>query len=326
MKPYRHLTSEERAQIEILHKEGYGVKEIAQRLDRAASTLSTELRRAAPGGCYSAGDAQRDAAAKASKARRRAKLTDGLAGEVRERLVEGWSPQQIAGRWEQEGIAAGERVSHESIYKHIWRDRTAGGSLFALLRRGGVRRRRDRCGTRRAHRLKVRPCEELAQRPAAINERRETGHWEVDLMMGAGQQGVLLVAVERVSLLVRLRSLPTREAAEVEAGMLAMLAGDTVRSLTYDRGLEWMRHASVAAAFGAQSWFCLPYHSWEKGTVENMNGQLRFYFPKQAPFPYEETEPVWVQQIEDGLNGRPRRVLGYQTPQEVSALLKQEAA
>ena len=143
-------------------------------------------------------------------------------------------------------------------------------------------------------------------------------------MIGAGPQGVLLVAVERVTLLVRLRCPASKEAAVVEAGMLEMLAGDRVRSLTYDRGLEWMRHAEVGAHFGAVSWFCLPYHSWEKGGVENMNGQVRFYFPKHEPFPYEEVEPEWVQEVEDALNGRPRRILGYRTPVEAQRELEDQ--
>ena len=108
--------------------------------------------------------------------------------------------------------------------------------------------------------------------------------------------------------------------------MLEMLAGDRVRSLTYDRGLEWMRHAEVGAHFGAVSWFCLPYHSWEKGGVENMNGQVRFYFPKHEPFPYEEVEPEWVQEVEDALNGRPRRILGYRTPVEAQRELEDQGA
>jgi IS30 family transposase len=241
--------------------------------------------------------------------------------ELRTLLAAGWSPQQIAGRWGREGRGESLRWSHERIYQLIAADRKAGGTLWQLLRRGGKKVRRDRCGTRRGHRLKVAPEQEIAQRPAAVNDRLEVGHWEVDLVIGAAQQGVLLVAVERVTLLVRLRSLPSKEADVVAASLREMLRRERVFSLTYDRGLEWMRHREVAGHFGAQSWFCRPYHSWQKGSVENLNGQLRFYFPKHEPFPHEEMEEQWVEEVEAALNGRPRRILGYRTPQEAMRTL-----
>ena len=326
LKTYGHLTSEERSQMEALSKEGYGPTRLGVLLGRSKGTMSTELRRLGKGREYAAGAAQEDAAALAAKARVPVKGTAEMKLELRTLLVAGWSPQQIAGRWQAEGRALGERWSHEGIYQIIGADRRAGGTLWQLLRRRGKPVRRDRCGTQRGHRLKVAPEQELAQRPAVVNDRLEVGHWEVDLVIGAGQQGVLLVAVERVTLLVRLRCLQSKEAAVVEAGMLEMLEGDRVRSLTYDRGLEWMRHAAVGAHFGAVSWFCLPYHSWEKGGVENMNGQVRFYFPKHEAFPHEEVEPEWVQEVEDALNGRPRRILGYRTPVEALRELGGQAA
>ena len=163
-------------------------------------------------------------------------------------------------------------------------------------------------------------------RPDIINDRSEYGHWEIDLVIGAGQQGVLLVAVERQSRLVRLQCLPSKEAAVVESGLLRILSGEDVKSLTYDRGLEWMRHEAVAAAFKAVSWFCLPYHSWEKGGVENMNGLIRRYFLKKEPFPYDEVEPEWVKEVENRLNGRPRRILQWRTPVEAGAEASGRAA
>lgn len=151
-----------------------------------------------------------------------------------------------------------------------------------------------------------------------INERRRAGDWEVDLMIGAGQQGVLLVAMERQSRLVRLRALKSKEAEVVQRGLVDLLRKDMVLSLTYDRGLEWTRHEDVAGALGAVSYFCRPYHSWEKGGVENMNGLLRRYLPRGIAFPHEEVDHEWIQEVETEVNGRPRRMHGYRTPAEVS--------
>lgn len=142
-------------------------------------------------------------------------------------------------------------------------DRKAGGTLWQMLPRGGQRRRRDRCGPRRGLWLKVTPAQELGARPAEVHERRRAGDWEVDLMIGAGQQGVLLVAVERQSRVVRCCALESKEAALVPRALVAMRCLEVVLSLTYDRGLEWRRHEAIAAALGAVSYFCRPYHSWE---------------------------------------------------------------
>ena len=304
--------------MELLRKQGLGPTAIGRELGRAKSTVSRELRRGDTGVPYTAARAQTAATLLGRKARRPSRRTPVRVAEIREGLSRGWSPQQIAGRWKQQGRAAEDRLSHESVYALIGADRKAGGTLWQMLPRGGKRRRRDRCGTRRGHRLKVTPAQEIAARPAEINERKRAGDWEVDLMIGAGQQGVLLVAVERQSRVVRIRALESKEAAVVERALVAMLCMEVVLSLTYDRGLEWMRHEAIAKALGAVSYFCRPYHSWEKGGVENMNGLLRRYLPKGVSFPYEEVDHEWIREVEDELNGRPRQRLGFRTPAEMA--------
>jgi IS30 family transposase len=119
-------------------------------------------------------------------------------------------------------------------------------------------------------------------------------------------------------LTVRLRALESKEAEVVQRGLVDLLRKDMVLSLTYDRGLEWTRHEDVAGALGAVSYFCRPYHSWEKGGVENMNGLLRRYLPRGIAFPHEEVDHEWIQEVETEVNGRPRRMHGYRTPAEVS--------
>jgi transposase, IS30 family len=242
LKHYEHLTSETRSQIELLRKQGKGPTAIGLALGRAKSTISRELRRLhvvgetlAP---YAWSQAQSAATKLRSKARRPQKLTPALEADILEGLAQHWSPQQIAGRWVQEGREPAQRLSHESIYAWIWRERREGGRVWQLLPRGGKKRRRDRCGTKRGHRLKVLPEQELSARPAAINERQEPGHWEVDLVIGAGQQGVLLVAVERQSRKVKLAALPSKEATVARVALIVLLGAELVFSLTYDRGLE----------------------------------------------------------------------------------------
>jgi len=328
LKPYGHLTSEERARIEILRKQGAGPTAISEQIGRAKSTVSRELRRLGAGTEYEAARAQAAAEQLARKARREPRLTAARRREVITGLTRGWSPQQIAGRWQAQGRPARERVSHETIYQMIGADRQTGGELWRMLPRGGRRRRRDRCGTRRGHRLPVAPAEELAQRPAVLNGRERYGDREVDLVIGGGPQGVLLVAYERVSRRVKLRVLADKSAAEVSRGLRRLLRGEVVLSLTYDRGLEWMDHAAIAASCGAQSYFCRPYHSWEpersgdsrrqKGGVENVNGLIRCCLPKAVSFGCEKEDRSFVARVERQLNRRPRRILGYRTPEEIA--------
>lgn len=294
-----------------------GPTEISRLIFRSKSTVSRELRRLGTDLPYEAKPSQAAAVALSRKARRPTRRTAARLAEIEAGLRQGHSPQQIAGRWEQEGRPAGERLSDETIYQIIMAQRRAGGQWYRLLAMGGRKRRRDRTGKKR-DRLKLRPEQELAARPERINDRSEYGHWEVDLVIGARQEGVLLVAVERVSRLVRLVFLRNKEADGVADSLVKLLSGDAVQSLTYDRGLEWMRHGRIGKALGAESYFCLPYHPWEKGAVEQMNGLIRRYLLKKESFGYDEADHYWLELIEAALNSRPRRVLGYRTPQEMA--------
>lgn len=311
---YTHLTSEQRAQIELLHKEGHSQATIGRRLGRHETTIGRELKRLGGKRVYNAERAHLEAECLRGKARRPTKWTEALACEVEFRMAEGHSPQQIAGRWKREGRSRKSWLSTEAIYRRVAEDRRRGGELYRLLRRGGRKRRNDRCGTRRGHRLKVRPEQELSQRPQEINDRTRAGDWEVDLVVGAGQRGIILVAVERVTRYCCLRLLPNKSAPVVSAALIRMLKEMPMASLTKDRGLEWADHEKIALKLDADVYFCRPYHSWEKGLVEQHNGLLREFWPKQMAL--DTLTPQAVSRVEARLNGRPRRVLGYATPAE----------
>ena len=297
-----------------------GPTEIGLLILRSKSTVSRETRRLGTDLPYEAKPNHKAALDLRTKARRPRRRTAARLVEIEAGLRQGHTPQQIAGRWEEQGRPAEERLSYETIYRIIIKERRAGGQWYRLLPMGGRKRRRDRTGKKR-DRLKIQPEQELSARPERINGRTEFGHWEVDLVIGARQEGVLLVAVERVSRLVRLVFLRHKEADGVADALVKLLSAEAVQSLTYDRGLEWMRHGRIAKALGAQSYFCLPYHPWEKGAVEQMNGLIRRYLLKKESFGYEETDHYWLELIEAALNSRPRRVLGYRTPEEVAGEL-----
>ena len=311
---YTHLTSEQRAQIELLHKEGHSRAEIGRRLGRHETTIGREIKRRGGKRVYNAERAHLEAVCMRRVARRPTKWTAGLAGEMECRMAEGHSPQQIAGRWKREGRCRKSWLSAEAIYRRVAEDRRRGGELYRLLRRGGRRRRNDRCGTRRGHSLKVRPDQESGQRPQEINDRSRAGDWEVDLIVGAGQRGIILVAVERVTRYCCLRLLPDNSAPVVSAALIGMLKDMPLASLTKDRGLEWAEHEKIAQRLNVEVYFCRPYHSWEKGLVEQHNGLLREFWPKHLAL--DTLTPQAVSRAEARRNARARRVLGYATPAE----------
>jgi IS30 family transposase len=223
---------------------------------------------------------------------------------VEARLREGWSPQQIAG-------SAEAAISHERIYRHIADDRQRGGSLWQHLRRR-KRRRRHRCGTpRQRQRFGGR---RIHQRPAVVEARRRVGDWEGDTIVGKGAARIVTL-VERKTGFVRLRRVPSGEA---EARMRAILhALDPLRkrvhTLTWDNGSEFAEHALIDIALEATSYFADPYSSWQRGSNENTNGLVRQYLPKGSDLAAVSDEQL--QKIEDRLNQRPRKRLGYRTPQ-----------
>lgn len=157
----------------------------------------------------------------------------------------------------------------------------------------------------------------IEERPAAVNERVQMGHWEVDLVIGAHHSWVVLVAVERVSRFVVVEFIGRKYAHRVEEALVRRLkaTGLPVLTLTFDNGLEFYRHGSIAKALGCQTYFCHPYCSWEKGSVENMNGLLRRYLPKKALMSHRYVQQ-WCIWGEEKLNNRPRKCLDFATPEE----------
>lgn len=223
-----------------------------------------------------------------------------------ERLRKKHSPQQISRSLKREGL----EVSHETIYNYIVRDRKAGGQLYRQLRINGKRRYRRRCKAGRCGKIPERVG--IEERPAVVDTRSRYGDWEADLIEGSKGSGFLLSLYERKSRLGRLCYLQKKGSLLTTEAILAQLALSRVRTLTCDNGLEFAGHVRVSEALGAQGYFCQPYHSWEKGGVENYNGLVRQYFPKGHDF--RTISSSTLQRVEEEINQRPRKVLDYQSP------------
>ena len=221
-----------------------------------------------------------------------------------------WRPEQIAGRGRRTGAL---RISHETIYRYLWDDRQAGGELYRLLR-GARKQRRRRVGSarRRGGRL-GRP---ISERPAAVAHRRQLGHWEVDTVAGGTTRDCLLSLVERKTGYLLLGKLADHTAATFTARCLQLLGTGyhPVRTITADKGSELAGHREIEREIRAAFYFATPYHAWERGTNENTNGLIRQFAPKRQSLAGLTQRDCT--RIAQRLNSRPRKRLGYQTPEE----------
>ncbi len=307
---YTHLSQEERYQIRWLRRGGWSLEAIGSELHRSAGTISRELRRnAKPDGGYDNRHAQRQATHRRHAASSLPRISAETWYAVEARLREEWSPEQIAGTGE---VA----ISVERIYQHIAADRQHGGTLWQHLRRR-KRRRRHRCGTpRERQRFGGR---RIHERPAIVEQRGRVGDFEGDTIVGKGSARIVTL-VDRKSGWVRLCKVPDGTATAVAEAVLSVLhpVRARVHTLTWDNGSEFAEHPLMDIALEAQSYFAMPYSSWQRGCNENFNGLLRQYLPKGCDLGTFTNDEI--QRIEDKLNRRPRKRLGYRTPEHVFEL------
>ncbi len=277
---YHHLTHGERCQIYALRKSGLSDLAIARQIGRDRTTVWREIRRNGGGRGYRHRQAQGKASARRSAASSVArKMTRERWRAVEDRLAEGWSPEQIAGRFRKEGIPMAGR---EWIYQHVRADRKAGGRLYLFLRRRG--KKPDRKGGRHSGRGRIPDRTDISERPEIVEAKERIGGWEADTIIGKGHSGALVSLVDRASKYTLLQRVGRRTAAAVGAALLEMLLplAALVRTITADNGKEFAGHALVAQALGAGFFFATPYHSWERGLNEHTNGLVRGYFSKDT--------------------------------------------
>lgn len=309
---YGQLTQGERYQIEVLLKTEASVREIARQLGRSASTISRELGRNGPSAAkYEAAKAQRTSDKRRREAKKNHKRLPELIAWVEARLGDQWSPEQIAGSMKAMGYPL---VSHEWIYQHVLRDKAAGGTLYKELRHR-CRKYRKRYGSGPRH-SRIPNRVGIEERPAVVDERSRLGDWEGDTVVGKGL-AALVTLVERKNGIVLLRKV-SRATAELTANAIVSALGPwNPLTLTLDNGTEFAQHQRVAEKLKCDIYFARPYHSWERGTNENANGLVRQYFPKGADF--SEVSDAEIQAVQDKLNMRPRKRLGFQAPIELLA-------
>ena len=310
---YHQLTTRERYLI-VEHKSmGMSLREIGKALCRSASTISRELRRNADhsDGRYRVEKADSYARARRWKSRRGTQFEAGEVGKVHELIGRKWSPEQISGRLRKQ---ARLRIVTSTIYRWLAADKARGGTSWLQTRQLSNRYRKGYgVQDRRGKMSGKRP---LDSRPKKAGDRSEAGHIEGDTVMGKDGKHCLLTLVDRKTRWTRIVKLKARQVSEVNKALIREVQAGRLKmkTLTLDNGTEFHGFKELEEKLGIKVYFAKPYHSWERGTNENTNGLIRQYLPKGSCF--KDLTQKRCNEIERELNDRPRKTLGFSTPNE----------
>ncbi len=318
---YGHLSKAERKVVYFMREiRQCSLRVIAEALGRSVSTISRELRRNLDG----RGEYHPDMAC-VLYWQRRERLVVRPKTEHRQlmrlvvgRLTEGWSPEQIAGRFRYVKFKDDPEywISHETIYRYVKADRQQGGKLYRLLRRSRLRKyeRKGHGGMlgRMMHRTSI------DERPPEVQMQTRYGDWEGDTIRGVKSQGHAATFVERKSLFLVAALMKDAKADTLHQAACTAFDGipnALIHTITVDNGKEFASYPEIEKDLETSIYFAHPYSAWERGINENTNGLLRQYIPKKTNL--LTLSPSKLKEAIDRLNTRPRKKLNYRTPQEV---------
>ena len=312
----KHLTLGERYKISTLLELGITKKEIAIHLDRDRSTIYRECKR---NDDKRSGDYKPDLAQRKSESRHKEKQKNIVFTKQMENFVSTWikedfSPEQIKGIAVKANLPC---VSHERIYQFIWLDKKQGGTQYLHLRNQG--RKYQKRGDKQAGRGCIPNRTDIDQRPAVVDQKKRIGDLEIDLIIGKDHKGALLTINDRATGMLKMGYLESKAAYQVQLNTEELLENwrPFIKTITSDNGKEFANHQQISEEFNIDFYFAKPYHSWQRGANENLNGLVRQYFPKGTSFANITKEKV--KEVENKLNNRPRKRYGFQTPNEVHA-------
>lgn len=309
---YHQITQEERYQIYALKKEGLSQTAIAKNLSRNKGTISRELRRNKGLKGYRPKQAERMAKDREKRKPKRKRLNEKNIGYIKEKIKLYWSPEQISGRMVLDGFGS---ISHETIYQYLLEDKKDGGELYKYLRhKNKPYKKRYGSSDKRGEIPNKRSIED---RPSIVEEKNRIGDWEIDLIIGKNHKQALVTAVDRKSKFTLIQKISSKKSEEVKNALISMMeiVKDNTLTITADNGKEFAKHEAIAKALDSDFYFCHPYSSWERGLNENTNGLIRQFFPKGSEFISITDEQVLA--VQNNLNFRPRKTLGFKTPNEI---------
>ncbi|WP_201603374.1 IS30 family transposase, partial [Psychrobacter piscatorii] len=300
---YTHLSLGERYQIYALIGAEHSINFIARALNRSPSTILREIRRNKSLRGYRVNNAHKKACARRSN--NALSIIADVWDWVTDKLKENWSPQQIA------GVHGG--LSHMSIYRYIWTNKRKGGRLWQCLRRK-AKPYRQRLTAETRGRINDRVS--IHERPSIVDARTRIGDWEADTIIGQHHKQAIVTLVERKTGLLKMKRVDNKTAQQVSEAMIELLKPVRlqVKTITSDNGKEFAQHKKVKQKLFSSFFFADAYASWQRGTNENTNGLIREYLPKGCDF--RQVSDDEMQDIENKLNNRPRKRLGFKTPMQ----------
>ena len=309
-----HLTSSQRYTIASMKKSGHSQKAIAEAIGKDKSVVSRELKRNRDlrSGEYRSELADRKYAERQKTKRKKIYFTEEIKAEVKSGLEDKLSPEQIVGKAKREGKAC---VSHERIYQYIWMDKKQGGVLYQHLRCQGKKYRKR--GNSKDNRGKITGRIDISQRPKIVEKRERFGDFEIDTIIGKNHKGAIVTINDRATGLLKMKKLESKNAEILADKTIEVLTPykKFLHTITSDNGKEFAAHLKIAQALECDFYFAKPYHSWQRGSNENLNGLIRQYIPKKTNFANLSDE--FIQWVEDQLNDRPRKRFKFYSPNEI---------
>ena len=306
-----HITNEQRYTINCMLDQGLKPIEIARLIKKDKSVISREIKRNSDqrSGVYKSDLAQRKYQKRMKEKPKYIKFILPLKIRVEGLLRDDYSPEQVVGVLKKENK---ETVSIERIYQHIWSDKKKEGNLYIHLRRQGRKYRKRGCIKDSRGRIKNRIS--IEQRPKIVDTRSRFGDLEVDLIIGEHHKEAIVTINDRASGMLKMKKARSKEAEVVKKIIVELLEEwkPFIQTMTSDNGKEFAGHEFVTEMLNIDYYFAHAYHSWERGSNENLNGLVRQYIPKKTDF--RTVSDSYIKEIETKLNNRPRKRYNYETP------------
>ena len=312
MQSYHHFSIEERECLYEMRKEGKKQSEIAKAIGKSKSSVSREIKRNKNKyGFYQCLSATIQYKHRRKKCRRKTRLSDEKAKKyVEEGLSKYWSPETISARWKMETRES--KLSHSTIYRAIKSGELCGYSRQTHLRRRGKKKN--------VHQTKViHPVHTIHDRPEIVNERSRLGDMEGDTVYGGINKGVVVTLVDRCSRMLYAARSRSRDSQLIVEAFKTSLDGVHVESITLDNGTEFAKFDQIERNHNTTVYFADPHSPWQRGSNENINDLLRFFFPKGTDF--HNVSDDELSSVVSLINHRPRKCLGWLSPFEFLHLL-----
>ena len=306
-----HLTKQQRYTISSMLQQGFTQSAIGKTIGKDKSVISREIRRNADmrNGEYRHTLAHSKAMNRQSQKPKKIYFTQEVRSNVDRLIREDYSPEQVVGTLKRENLAY---VSHERIYQYVWEDKKKKGDLHLHLRHQG--RKYAKRGSKKDNRGIIRGRVDIEKRPNIVEKRERFGDLEVDLIIGKNHNQAMLTINDRASGMLKIRKIPCKESRIVSKAIVEELQDwlPYIKTITADNGKEFADHKYVSEQLGIDYYFAKPYHSWQRGSNENLNGLVRQYFKKSSDF--TKVTDNQVKEVEEKLNQRPRKRFDFENP------------